>query len=317
MFYGRDIAHLDFLCLSEHDFQQFLEVGLDVEEGSWERIASLARAWRRPGFAVLTGWEWSSREHGHRVVFFADDSSRYISFREAATPAALAEALRGTRAISVIAHPTGSELTPIVNWGSVVPGFDVAIEIYSGHGAMDESSFRPTTAPQKGHSALDGMRRGLDLAFVAFSDTHLSTPGNPWPPAIRDAPFPGGLTAVWAENASEAAIVEAIRAGRCYATSGERVLLEFRANDRTLGETLVVDPGATVRIRARAAAAGPLAWIEVLAGEKIIDRRETAAADVAFEVSAGPFPEEARLWMRGATLAGERFWTTPVRVAHP
>lgn len=317
MYYGRDIAHLDFMCLSEHDFQQFLEVGLDVEEGSWERIADLAREWRRPGFAVLLGWEWSSREHGHRVVFFPDDASRYISYRRSATPAALADALRGTEALSVIAHPTGSELTPLVNWDSVVPGFDVAIEIYSGHGAMDDTDFRPTSAPQKGHSALDAMRRGLNLAFVAFSDTHLSTPGNPWPPEIRDAKYRGGMTAVWAENATERAIFEALRAGRCYATSGERVYLEFRVNDRTLGETLVAAPGETVRVQARAAAAGQVAWMELLSGDQVLERRAGPAPELTLDMAAGPFDAEVRLWVRGATREGERFWATPVRVVAP
>ncbi len=317
MFYGRDVAHLDFLCLSEHDFQHFLEVGLDVEDGSWERLAGLAREWRRPGFAVLQGWEWSSREHGHRVVFFPDDASRYISCRRSKTPAELAEALRGTNAVSVIAHPSGSELTPIVNWDTVVPGFDVSIEIYSGHGSMDDSDFRRTSAPHAGHSALDAMRRGLNLAFVAFSDTHLSTPGNPWPPPIRDAPYRGGLTAVWAESSSERAILEAIRAGRCYATSGERVYVELRVNDRMLGEAVVADPGATVRVHARAAAAGQIAWVEILAGEKVIERKDAPAPEMTLDAAAGPFAVETRLWMRGATQEGERFWTTPIRVVQP
>lgn len=317
LFYGRDVAHLDWICVSEHDFQQFLDVGLDVEEGSWDRIAALAREWRRPDFAVLLGWEWSSREHGHRVVFFPDDASRYVSYRGTPTPSGLAEALRGTGALSVIAHPTGSELTPKVAWESVVPGFDRVIEIYSGHGCMDETDYRPTSDPSPGHSALDALRRHLPLAFAGFSDTHLSTPGNPWPPPIRDAPYRGGLTAVWTEGTSERDVLEALRAGRCYATSGERFYVELRVGDRSLGETLVAASGEPVRVRGLAAAAGSIAWTEILVDDRPVLRRDGGGPEVEITTEVGPFDGEAAVWMRGASVEGERFWTTPVRVVRP
>ncbi|MFN8178475.1 MAG: CehA/McbA family metallohydrolase [bacterium] len=317
LYYGRDVAHLDYLCLSEHDFQQFLSVGLDVEAGSWQQIATLAKQWRRPGFAVLLGWEWSSREQGHRVILFPSDSTQYVSYRDVATPAALADALRGSGAVSVLAHPTGSELTPPINWDTVVPGFDRAIEIYSGHGGMDDTDFRPSTKPHDGHSALDALRRGLDLAFVAFSDTHLSTPGNPWPPPIRDAPFRGGLTAIWCSGGTEKDVLDGLAAGRCYATSGERFYVEFRANDRSLGETLVVAPTDRVRVHAFVAAAREVAWVELLASDRVLSRRNGGGADLTIDVDLGPFAEPTALWMRGASADGERFWTTPVRIVSP
>lgn len=317
LYYGRDIAQLDFVCLAEHDFQHYLSVGLDVEKGSWEAIADLARTWRRPGFAVILGWEWSSLEHGHRVVLFPNDSTRYVSYRDVATPQGLADALRGSGAISVIAHPTGSELTPKVNWESVVPGFDRAIEIYSGHGGMDDTDFRQTTKPRAGHSAIDALRRGHDLAFVAFSDTHLSTPGNPWPPPIRDAPFRGGLTAVWSNGSRERDVLDAIAAGRCYATSGERFYVELRASDRSLGETLVVSPMQTVHVRALAAAVHQIAWLELLAGDRVLLHRDGGAPELEVETDVGPFAEGTALWMRGASTDGERFWTTPIRITAP
>jgi hypothetical protein len=201
-----------------------------------------------------------------------------------------------------------------MDWNTFVPGFDRAVEVYSGHGSMDESDFRPTSRPEPGHSALDGLRRGFDLSFVAFSDTHLSTPGNPWPPPIRDAPYRGGLTAVWAERADESAILEAIRQGRCYATSGERFYLELTVDDRTLGETLVVAPGRPVRVRALAAAPGHIAWVEILADTDVVLRRTGGTPQLDLDAEIGPFESEMRVWMRGASAEGERFWTTPVRV---
>lgn len=318
LYYGRDIAHLDYLCLSEHDFQQFLEVGLDEDPAAWDTVVELAREWRRPGFAVLLGWEWSSRVHGHRVVLFPDDESRYVSFQDADSPADLAAALRGTGAVSVLAHPTGSRLTPMLQWDSVVPGFDRAIEIYSGHGTMDGSSdFRPTSEPRDGHSATDALARDLDLAFVAFSDTHLSTPGNPWPPAIRDAPYPGGLTGVWATGPSEREILDAIANGSCYATSGERFLVEWNVQGRLSGDAVVAVPGDRLRVRGTVAAVVSVRRVDLMSGTEVLRSFEGGAPELQIDVEVTAPDKRASLWLRGESTSGERFWTTPVRIRTP
>ncbi len=314
-FYGRDIAHLDYLCLSEHDFQQFLEVGYDVAEQSWEQVAEEARRWRRPGFAVLLGWEWSSREHGHRVVLFPDDAFRYVSFREAPTPARLAASLEGTGALCVIAHPAGSRLTPVIRWDSVVPGFDRAIEIYSGHGTQDgETGFRPTSEINPGYSALEAWKHGLEPAIVAFSDTHLSTPGNPWPPVLRDAPYRGGLTGVWATGPTEREILEAIAAGHCYATSGERFLVQFTIDGHLPGETLVAPSGARPRLQARIAGEGIVEQVELVRDVEVVQRFAGGGPHLELDLTLDLPDDAARYWLRGRSAEGERFWTTPVRV---
>ncbi len=315
-FYAREIARLDFTCLSEHDFQQFLEVGLDQDSTGWDRISSLARAWRKPGFAVMTGWEWSSREWGHRVVLFPRDGERWVSYRSASTPAALARAVDGTGAISVLAHPKGSELTPAIRWDAVVPRFDVAVEVYSGHGGMDDdTSFRPTTNADPKSSAMQAIVRGFPLAFVAFSDTHLSSPGNPFAPPIRDAPYVGGLTAVWTAGGAESDIVEGIRAGRTVATSGERFLVDVRVADRLPGETVSLARGERATVRGLVAAVHTLERVEVMRDLEVaaaLPARGKRELEISAEV--GPFEGPGVVWVRGESSDGERFWTTPVRV---
>ncbi len=315
--YAREVARLDFTCLSEHDFQQFLDVGLDEDSTAWDRISDLARTWRRPGFAVLLGWEWSSRDWGHRVVLFPDDASRWVSYRTASTPQELANAVRSTGAISFLAHPKGSELTPAVRWDGVVPGFDVGVEIYSGHGGMDEdAAFRPTTKPEPSASAMEALARDIPLAFVAFSDTHLSTPGNPFAPAIRDAPYPGGLTAVWTSAVTERGVFAGLRAKRTYATSGERFLVDVRVADRVPGESTTVRRGERVRVTGRVAAARALERVEILRGTDVAMRVDVRGQpEIELRAEVGPFDGAAAIWVRGESKDGERFWTTPVWVA--
>lgn len=314
--YARDYARIDFTSLSEHDFQQYLEVGLDQDSTGWGRIRELASKWRRPGFAVLLGWEWSSREFGHRVVLFPDDRSRWVSYREAATPAELAKRVQGTGAISILAHPKGSELTPAIAWDQVVPGFDVAVEIYSGHGGMDEDeNFRPTSRGVPGTEATQAIARDLPLAFVAFSDTHLSTPGNPFAPAIRDAPYPGGLTALWATGSTEAEVFDALRARRAYATSGEKFIVDFRVANHSPGESVPSDARAALPVRGLVAAAVSLRRVEVMANLQVAKALEARGKpEIELTLDLDPFDKPTAIWLRGESEAGERFWTTPIWV---
>jgi hypothetical protein len=317
LLYAREFSHLDYVCLSEHDFQQFLEVGFDEQPAGWDSVATLAAEWRRPGFAVLLGWEWSSREHGHRVVLFPDDESRYVSFRRVGTPAGLAEALAGTGAFSVLAHPSGSRLTPEIRWDTVVPGFDRVVEIYSGHGSMDESDYRPTSEPAPGHGAIESLRRGIPLGFAAFSDTHLSTPGNPWPPELRDSPWPGGLTAVIATGPSEREIHRALGAGRCYATSGPRFLVDVTLDGAGPGEALELPRGGHARLRGIVAAPRILESVEILFGLDPERRLAGGGPQMEIDLTLGPFDEDTPVWLAGRSADDERFWTTPVWVRVP
>jgi deoxyribodipyrimidine photolyase-like uncharacterized protein len=51
-------------------------------------------------------------------------------------------------------------------------------------------------------------------------------------------PFSGGLTGVMAEDLTRASILDAIRKGRVYATTGNRTLLSFSLNEQPLGSEL-------------------------------------------------------------------------------
>jgi len=313
--YARDVASLDFTCLSEHDARDPLQVGLDHVEGSWKTLSDVAQSARRPGFAVLLGWEWSSKEWGHRIVLFPSNGDRYVSSREASTPAELAAAVRSSGAFSILAHPRGSELTPPLRWDAVVPGFDRAVEVYSGRGSMeDDGRYRQVSNPTPSTSAMESLARDIPLAFVASSDTHLSTPGNPFSPGIRDIPYPGGLTGVWAQTSTEAAIFEAIRAGRTYATTGEKFLINVQVGDRIPGETFA-PPEKTVHVQGIVAAVRGLERLEIMDRLKVTKSIPVRGkAEASFSVDLESLNGDSSIWLRGESIDGERFWTTPVRV---
>ena len=76
-------------------------------------------------------------------------------------------------------------------------------------------------------SFYDALNRGARYACVANGDTHRRAPG-----------LSGGLTAIFADELTAEAILEALRQRRCYATSGSRIFLDSRANGRFMGQSV-------------------------------------------------------------------------------
>jgi uncharacterized repeat protein (TIGR01451 family) len=72
---------------------------------------------------------------------------------------------------------------------------------------------------------------GQKLGVTGSSDNHTTQPGLPY----------GGLTAVYASDLTRDAIFDALAAGRTYATTGSRVLLEFTADGHWMGEAYMTD----------------------------------------------------------------------------
>jgi hypothetical protein len=85
------------------------------------------------------------------------------------------------------------------------------------------------------------LREGYRLAFVGSSDTHRIVPG-----------LGGALTGVWARELTREAIWEALWARRCYATNGERVVLDVRIEGAPMGSDGIGADAVAVRCQVQA-----------------------------------------------------------------
>ena len=83
------------------------------------------------------------------------------------------------------------------------------------------------------------LMRGVKLGIVSGSDTHDNRPANPYKEPGPSGP--AGLTGVWAERLDRPTLFDALFNRRCYATTGVRIIVDFRVNGAWVGATVQAD----------------------------------------------------------------------------
>ncbi len=228
--FARDRSALDFAAHNANDFQ--------VRREHWQEIKDMTRKFNQPGvFVTFLGTEWSGSTPAggdHNVYYPADEAPLHRSSHwqvpdksdEYLDAYPVDELYRVVRAdglpAMVVPHVGGR----YANLNYHDPALEHVVEVCSAHGRFE-------------WLLQDAIRRGYKVGVVANSDDHTGRPGASYPTKghfhVR-----GGLTAVFAESRTREAIWRAIEARRCYATSGERIILDFRLGEHVMGEEVIL-----------------------------------------------------------------------------
>ena len=326
--YARDIASLDFYASTEHTTDDRGRDG--VTDADWERIKKLNRRFYQPGnFVTLLGYEASlPRPYGHHNVFYRSTDEPIFRANKYGTLGALWRALENRQAFTV-PHHTGigwgtSSGGPTVDWSHRNDRLRRAVEIYSLHGfselydprhplaydSMDFTSGRSNPGP---HYARDAWASGQLLAALAASDDHESHPGKRF----------GGLAGVFAPELTREAVFDGLYAKRCYATTGERILLYFEINGTRWAER-VTSEGAP-RIQATVVGTDDLDFVEVAKYDyhtkewstNLLVRPDSSTATIDYRDHDFSHPSAYYLRVKQKRKVGGRevwAWSTPVWV---
>ena len=258
--YARDVAALDVAVLTDHDHwgMRFL----DARPELWAAILEQTDAFHEPGrFVTLGGYEWTSWIHGHRhVLQFGDTREIYSSMDERyRTPGQLWDALRGQQALTLAHHSAGGPIPTDWSWRPD-PLIEPVTEIVSSHGSS-ESADTPGRiyAFERGNTVRDVLDDGMRFGFVGSGDGHDGHPGL----AHLNAPS-GGLAALPGAALTRDGVLGALRARRCYATNGPRIVLEARLDGAPMGSTVDATPRAGLDLRV--SGTGPLTRLELIRG---------------------------------------------------
>jgi len=210
------------------------------------------------------------------------------------------------------------------DWADLTPAQMPVVEIFSTHGLSEYFGCpRSVLWPAKGQSVQDGLARGYRFGLIAGSDYHECLLGHAmdieqYPRTInnRHLQTHTGLMAVYAPKLTREAIFRAIRDRSVYATSGERIFLDFRLNGAMMGgEVKLKSPDVPRVLTIQASGTRKLRSIEIIRNGEVVHTEGPDALDAQLtyedtdQVKSGTY-----YYVRVTQSDGEQAWSSPIWV---
>jgi hypothetical protein len=307
--YAREVSGLDIAALTDHADHGTIP----IKGNAWERIKNVANNAYEPGrFVTFVGFEWTNWEYGHRNVYYRGGGGsifRYID-TESNTPQKLWNLLESYEAMTVAHHVGGG---PVATDWNVLPGpKEWLVEISSIHGTSEyfggeASVYRPV----KGAFVRDALSRGYRLGIIGSGDTHNGHPGQGSTGAIVS-----GIFGIYSPKLTREAVWEAFRKRYVYATSGPKIILNFRVADSPMGsEVKWAASKGPVPLMLTALGCDEIASVEILRNGKKMLAEKGEGVLVQFLLE-DPHPEPGTSWYYARILQedGNMAWSSPVWV---
>lgn len=244
--YARDIAKLDFVIVTDHDFGN--RAPWRMPKGNWELIQDKADEFTVPGrFVAIGGYEWTSQAkywsgftngpserlfpgppkfYNHKNVYFTNRVAYLFSAKDTAcnNPDALAEAIRKHGGLIQNNHPFALFNEARDQWEYAPTNSSVIVNTEMG---PDTNRYQGKSYELNWEQMMRGfLNRGGRTGFVAGTDTHEGEPA--------------GRTVILARELTPAALFEALKHRRNYAVNHARITLDFRINGHFMGEEITV-----------------------------------------------------------------------------
>lgn len=254
--FARQSALVDFAGHQGNDFQ--------ITAAVWEEIKAQANGQNDPGrFVAFVGWEWSGNTPvggDHNVYYLDDDGplhrSSHVLIPDKSDAASdclhitdLYKALKGKRAL-LVPHVGGRYAN--LEWHD--PELEPVIEVYSEWGEFE-------------WFLKWALEQGYQVGFTAGSDDHKGRPGAAWSGSGSFGVY-GGLTCIHASELTRQGVWEALKARRCYGTSGARILVDVRADGHPMGAAF--EASAAPAINIEVAGTAPIERIDLFRGTRIV-----------------------------------------------
>ncbi|MGD9494727.1 MAG: DUF3604 domain-containing protein [Armatimonadota bacterium] len=338
--WARDVAGLHFAAITDHD--------LKLTDAEWVQTIEDARVATEDGrFVAFPGYEWGdssgiAMNYGHRQVLYRRSRVRGVEpvpllrCTEPPTHTApgLYAALRAAVPVAdvlVVPHHTarGGGQT-WMNWDYFDPELERLCEVFSIWGSSERMGepypirYLPSggyfgAAEARGHHLQDGLARGYRFGFTAGSESHDGRPGGalvhgPHVIAESDLLAPPGITGVWAESLSRDGIFDALRARRCYATTGARMIVRFALGETPMGGEVAADGlSGPPELRTEVIGTAPIASCELVRGNEAIDNASSATESLAVTLRDGRRAEPGDCYyLRVRQRDGQMAWASPI-----
>ncbi|MBI4579679.1 MAG: CehA/McbA family metallohydrolase [Planctomycetes bacterium] len=307
----RDIARYDFACATDH--------GYCINPYLWSYTAKMARTNEDRGrFLTFLAEEWTSTFeeyseahpygfYGHRNLIFADPYfPRWWNARNYQTPAQVWEDLRKFNANFVhIPHQLADTGNVPTDWNFTDETAQPVAEIFQVRGSYEYKGTpreAVRTTPDKGSFLQDAWARGIVIGVIASPDH-----GGGY-----------GKACVYAPDLTRTAILDALRARRCYGTSAAKIVLDVRVDGHLMGEKVATMPGKSVTVKVVARCPGDIDRIEVCRNNQFIYTKNPDGREAEFVfVDREPLAQRSYYYVRVIQKDEEIAWSSPVWFGAP
>ncbi len=233
--YARYSAKLDFAAAADH--------GSLFNNSAWEETKKTINKYHENGkFAALLGSEYNPKD-GHKNICFSNLDVPSLEIEKAGQIENVWEHLKQHKGL-LIHHQMATVPKSLVDWDHCNPKVERLMEIVSCHGNNENK--RTTSklySVNEGHYVQDALARGYRFGFCASSDTHDSHCGYTPYGKYKYSP----LVAVFAKTLDRDSIFDALWNRRCYATTGARIILNFKLNGHLMGEEIKINEKIYIR----------------------------------------------------------------------
>jgi hypothetical protein len=279
--FAENVAGLDFCAVTDHAFE--------VLDEMWAHSKRVTNGANKPGrFVTFQGYEWSGNTSlggDHNCYFLDDDPPLYrstnyytpenLQMYHGAEPklehitdvfAKLNEQLRN-KDIFCIPHYGGRPGNP--EWHD--PKVQRMIEIFSEHRRSEDWATKFLT-------------RGHRVGVMASTDNHFGNPGHGYLKPTYDwdhQEIGMAAVAVCAGERTRSSIFHALYDRRVYATSGDRVILDFTADGHLMGSEYKTDVAPTLTVEAVDTA--PITQVEIKKDSQTVHQIEPGTVSVRFQ----------------------------------
>lgn len=264
---------------------------------NWEQVKNVVESANQDGrFVTLHSYEMHHCGWGDYHFVSPSPAMELI---ERSTPAETARA----QEVPVIAVPHHIGYPPGyrgISWDLFQEELSPVVEVYSKHGcAVSDISPYPyyhAMGPRDGrNTAWEGLRQGKIFSFAASTDHHAGFPGS----------YGDGRIAVLARSLTRQDIWEALKAGRTYAVTGDKIQCSFTVNGSPFGSRIQAGRRREIRWEIeledfldKAVVYKNLVPIKVICGEELpwLPREKTQAYKIRTELGWGGPESEGCRW---------------------
>ena len=290
--WGRDAARLDFCAPANHYNHR-----LAVTDAVWEEVVQTANRFNADGrFATFVSYEWGGvAGSGHKNVYYRGDTGEFAHWYRGVhhSPEDLWRSLEGRDVLTIPHHTKFGGTT---DWRFRNDRHQRLVEICSLWGISEEGG---------PHSVQAALAMGHRLGFIGGTDSHYGL-ANQGSYHVNDG---NGLACVVAPELTRDALWRALWERRCYATTGDRILLDFRlevdGHTAEMGTDHQMDlrTAGPPRLTLRLAGTDRIERVEIVRNNRVVYATEPRAEDWS-----GEWTDDAPLGLLTIlpTFAGDR-----------